>query len=221
MSSRIHKHGSLSTRDGTLHEISLANQQSHFLWREAELQYKVHLMKDAPSFIINTYSLKQRNCKPVSHYHKTNISMSINHEHLFAQMVKRLCLLWIVTPWAWHSWIVHFSITPSIFCGWNSDRRYSQVYGFEKQQSPKPRWDEETSAEGDEMEHREMLRVLEHINLSKDFQCRPQFDVHGAHEMILLQEQQGLAVDLLRTELFGDLLAPWQTQAVYLIFIVK
>lgn len=167
----------------------------------------------APSFISNTYKVqfkKQRNCKPVSHYHKTNICMSINHEHLFAQMVKYLCLSSVDC------------CPSSTFWG----RNVSEIFtGFEEQQFPQPKatvgWGNQCRSLRRPLkmwESRETLRVFEHINLSKDFQCRTQFDVHGAHEMILFQEQQGLTVDLLRTELFSDLLAAWQTQAVHLIF---
>lgn len=46
------------------------------------------------------------------------------------------------------------------------------------------------------------LRVSEHADLSKDFERWAQFDVHGSHEVVLLQQQQRLAVDLLRAELF-------------------
>jgi len=49
------------------------------------------------------------------------------------------------------------------------------------------------------------LRVFEHADLSEDFECWAQFDVHGSHEMVLLQQQKSLSVDLLRAELLGDL----------------
>lgn len=51
------------------------------------------------------------------------------------------------------------------------------------------------------------LRVLERVNLSKDLERGAQFDVHGGHEMVLPEQQQGLAVDLLPAELLGDLQA--------------
>lgn len=34
---------------------------------------------------------------------------------------------------------------------------------------------------------KERLGVFEHTDAGKDFQCRPQFDVHGAHEMVFFQ----------------------------------
>lgn len=53
----------------------------------------------------------------------------------------------------------------------------------------------------------EPLGVLEHADACVDLQRRPQLDVHGAHEMVLLEQQQGLPVDLLGTELLCDILA--------------
>jgi len=51
------------------------------------------------------------------------------------------------------------------------------------------------------------LGVFEHVDACEDLERRTQFDVHGAHEVVLLQEQQGLAVDLLGPELVRYLLA--------------
>lgn len=34
---------------------------------------------------------------------------------------------------------------------------------------------------------KERLGVFEHTDVGKDFQCRPQFDVHSAHEMVFFQ----------------------------------
>lgn len=51
--------------------------------------------------------------------------------------------------------------------------------------------------------------VLEHIDAGIDLECRAQLDVHGAHEMILLEQQQRLPIDLLSPELLRDLLAAY------------
>lgn len=51
------------------------------------------------------------------------------------------------------------------------------------------------------------LRVLEHVDASVDLQGRPQFDVHSTHQMVLLEQQQGLPVDFLGTEFLRYLLA--------------
>lgn len=50
-----------------------------------------------------------------------------------------------------------------------------------------------------------VLRVFEHVNLGKDLERRAQFDVHSSHEVVLLQQQQGLSIDLLRAELLCNL----------------
>lgn len=42
--------------------------------------------------------------------------------------------------------------------------------------------------------------------MGADLERRTELDVHGGHEVFLLQQQQSLTVDLLRQELRGDLL---------------
>lgn len=54
---------------------------------------------------------------------------------------------------------------------------------------------------------RPALGVLEHVDASIDLQGRPQFDVHSTHQMVLLEQQQGLPVDFLGTEFLCYLLA--------------
>lgn len=56
-----------------------------------------------------------------------------------------------------------------------------------------------------------LLRVFEHVDACKDLKCRSQLNVHGAHEVVFLQEEQGLTVDLLRAELICDLLTTCTT----------
>ena len=51
-----------------------------------------------------------------------------------------------------------------------------------------------------------VLRVFEHVDACEDFECRSQFNVHGAHEVVLLQQEHGLSVNLLRSKLVCDLL---------------
>lgn len=48
------------------------------------------------------------------------------------------------------------------------------------------------------------LQVLEHANLGSDLKRGAQFDVHGPHEMVLLQQEKCLSVDLLRAKALGD-----------------
>lgn len=42
--------------------------------------------------------------------------------------------------------------------------------------------------------------VLQGVDVSADLERRPQFDVHAGHQVVLSQQQQGLAVDLLQPE---------------------
>lgn len=49
--------------------------------------------------------------------------------------------------------------------------------------------------------------VFQVVNVGADLEGGTQLDVHGGHEMLLLQQQQGLSVNLLRQELGGELLA--------------
>lgn len=48
--------------------------------------------------------------------------------------------------------------------------------------------------------------------MGADLEGGTQLDVHGGHEMLLLQQQQGLSVNLLRQELGGELLAACQEE---------
>lgn len=43
--------------------------------------------------------------------------------------------------------------------------------------------------------------------MSADLEGGAELDVHGGHEVLLLQQEQGLAVDLLRQELGGQIFA--------------
>lgn len=52
-----------------------------------------------------------------------------------------------------------------------------------------------------------MTSILQTVDVGADLEGGTQFDVHGGHEMLLLQEQQGLSVNFLRQELGGELLA--------------
>ncbi len=40
-----------------------------------------------------------------------------------------------------------------------------------------------------------------------DLESRPQFDVHAGHQVVLSQQQQSLAVDLLQPESLGHVTA--------------
>lgn len=51
-----------------------------------------------------------------------------------------------------------------------------------------------------------LTSVSQIINVGTDLEGGTQLDVHGGHEMLLLQQQQGLSVNLLRQELGGELL---------------
>lgn len=52
-----------------------------------------------------------------------------------------------------------------------------------------------------------LTSVSQIVNVGADLEGGTQLDVHGGHEMLLLQQQQGLSVNLLRQELGGELLA--------------
>lgn len=58
------------------------------------------------------------------------------------------------------------------------------------------------------------LRVFEHVDLGEDLERWAQFDVHGRHEVVLLQQQQGLSIDLLTPELLSDLQTTCSHRAV-------
>lgn len=51
-----------------------------------------------------------------------------------------------------------------------------------------------------------LTSVSQIVNVGTDLERRTQLDVHGGHEMLLLQQQQGLSIDLLRQELRGEIL---------------
>ena len=51
-----------------------------------------------------------------------------------------------------------------------------------------------------------LTSVSQVVDVSADLEGRTELDIHGGHEVLLLQQQQGLSVDLLRQELGGDLL---------------
>ena len=53
---------------------------------------------------------------------------------------------------------------------------------------------------------RPALGVLEHADACVDLKGWPQLDVHGTHQVVLLEQQQSLPVDLLGTELLCDFL---------------
>ena len=62
-------------------------------------------------------------------------------------------------------------------------------------------WDQRTAHK-----HPLLLRVFEHVDACKDLECRSQFNVHGAHEVVLFQQEQRLSIDLLRAKLVCYLL---------------
>lgn len=49
--------------------------------------------------------------------------------------------------------------------------------------------------------------------MSADLQRWPQFDVHAGHQVVLGQQQQRLAVDLLQAESLGHVAAAWKVRA--------
>lgn len=53
--------------------------------------------------------------------------------------------------------------------------------------------------------------VLQGVDVSADLQRRPQFDVHAGHQVVLGQQQQSLAVDLLQPERLRHVTAAWNT----------
>lgn len=52
-----------------------------------------------------------------------------------------------------------------------------------------------------------LTSILQAVDVGTDLECGAQLDVHGRHEMLLFQEQQGLSVNFLRQELGGQVLA--------------
>lgn len=46
--------------------------------------------------------------------------------------------------------------------------------------------------------------------MSADLECWSQFDVHAGHQVVLRQQQQSLAVDLLQSERLGYVAAAWK-----------
>lgn len=49
--------------------------------------------------------------------------------------------------------------------------------------------------------------------MSADLERRSQFDVHAGHQVVLGQQQQRLAVDLLQAERLGHVAAAWKVRA--------
>lgn len=49
--------------------------------------------------------------------------------------------------------------------------------------------------------------VLQGVDVSADLESRSQFDVHAGHQVVLGQQQQSLAVDLLQPEGLRDVTA--------------
>lgn len=54
-----------------------------------------------------------------------------------------------------------------------------------------------------------LTSVSQVVNVGADLEGRTELDVHGGHEVLLLQQQQGLSVYLLGQELGGELLTAW------------
>lgn len=48
--------------------------------------------------------------------------------------------------------------------------------------------------------------VFQAVNVSTDLEGGTEFDVHGGHEVLLLQQEQRLSVNFLRQELGGEVL---------------
>ena len=48
--------------------------------------------------------------------------------------------------------------------------------------------------------------------MGAEFQCRSQFKVHGADQVVLCQEQQSLPVDFLGAKRFGYVLTTWREE---------
>ena len=48
--------------------------------------------------------------------------------------------------------------------------------------------------------------------MGAEFQCRSQFKVHGADQVVLCQEQQSLPVDFLGAKRFGYILPTWREE---------
>lgn len=61
----------------------------------------------------------------------------------------------------------------------------------------------------------EFLGLLEDIDLGTDLESWSQLDVHGTHEMFLLQKQQGLTINFLRPKFLSNFLAPCETEKQY------
>lgn len=57
------------------------------------------------------------------------------------------------------------------------------------------------------LERNPLTSILQAVDVGADLECGAQLDVHGRHEMFLLQEQKGLSINFLRQELGGQVLA--------------
>lgn len=54
--------------------------------------------------------------------------------------------------------------------------------------------------------------VLQGVDVGADLERRPQFDVHAGHQVVLGEQQQRLAVDLLQAEVLGHVAAAWKVE---------
>lgn len=52
--------------------------------------------------------------------------------------------------------------------------------------------------------------VLQGVDVGADLERRPQLDVHAGHQVVLREQQQRLAVDLLQPEGLGHVAAAWR-----------
>lgn len=56
--------------------------------------------------------------------------------------------------------------------------------------------------------------VLQGVDVGADLERRPQLDVHAGHQVVLSEQQQRLAVDLLQPEGLGHVAAAWRHRQV-------
>ncbi len=122
------------------HTARLKVQHFSLAYQTVTMRTRTTTMSLYDRQITKSSSKQWRNCKPVS--------MLPYDDHLFAQMEKYLCLSWhdglSPPPQAWHSWIHekfvieshHHALGTKPF---DFDENYSQVCGFEDQQSPVPK----------------------------------------------------------------------------------
>ncbi|TNN58052.1 hypothetical protein EYF80_031724 [Liparis tanakae] len=52
--------------------------------------------------------------------------------------------------------------------------------------------------------------LLPGVDVGTQFECRSQFEVHGADQVVFGQKQQSLSVDFLGAKLLGYVLTPWR-----------